>query len=228
MQRWLRQSFFQLLLAMLAVIALGQMLVSHKILPPLAIGSPGLSSFANDVSLGYFSSWIFNILVVVLPAYTKRRRMRAWLASRYSAFKDDLVRVYLGAIRQSYDSDLIEGLRDPAKFSDYFAERFAPDQNRWHAVHNGLYEWGLSQIRFHCRLFLSEYDLSIGLLGDLDSKSLGRYGYVRAMLSKAEIIEPDYDDVKSLLGMLYPIHCPWSFLDGKIHEDAILDNIKSL
>lgn len=227
-QKWLRRSIFQIVLAVIAAVAFWQMAVTRQIIAPSFATSGAISSLGSDVSLGYFASWIFNLLVVVIPLHAKRRRMKNWLAGRYLAFKDDLVCVYLSAINTSYDSDLIESLRNPKVFSDYFSERYSTDQNRWHAVHNALYEQGLSDIRFHCRVFLSEYDLVVGLVGDLDSALMYRYGHVRSMLLKTELAQPEYDSIKSLLNMLYPIHCPWSFLDGKIHQDFIMDGIKSI
>ncbi|MES2157335.1 MAG: hypothetical protein V4512_05995 [Pseudomonadota bacterium] len=227
-QLWLRQSRFQLLLGIAAIMAVGQMVVSRGLYPPLISSSAAISALANDVSLGYFSSWIFNILVVVCPAYAKRRRMKAWLAARYLQFKDSLVVVYLGAIGSSYNPEIIAELRDPETFRDYFSARYSSDQTRWHAVHNKLYEWGVSDIRFHCRLFISEYDLAIGMLGDMEASLMKRYGDAREALSRVEILEAEYDDVKRLLNLLFSIHCPWSFLDGKIHKDPILDNINNI
>ena len=34
-------------------------------------------------------------------------------------------------------------------------------------------------------------------------------------------MQPEYDDIKAALLMLYPVHCPWNVLDGKPADDTI-------
>jgi hypothetical protein len=226
--RWLRRSAFQISLAILAILAWLQMTVQHEFMPPLLIADSRVVGLGNDLALGYFASWIFNVLVVVIPAWTRRRHLRDWLEQRYLDFKDALTKLYLSLLQQSWNWDLILSLRDPNFFSDYFSENISPDQTRWHAVHNALYDHGLQEIRLRCQLFIGDCDLTMGLIGDLDSDFLDLYARLRDILSFASIAEVNYDDIKSLLSRLFPLHCPWSILDGEIKPDIVLTSIRGL
>jgi len=123
---------------------------------------------------------------------------------------------------------LIERLRDAQCFSDYFHERYSKDQTRWHAVHNGLYEYGIPEIRAHCQAFVSDCDLAVGLVGELTSEAARVLSQVRFIVLRSNVAEPEYDDIKALLMLLYPLHCPWSFLDGEIHKDRLLRDIERI
>ena len=167
----------------------------------------------------FLSAWVFYILVVVLLENQKRRRVRRWLLSRYGEFKADLVRHYLSLLGQSYDRELVEKLENPRTFAAFFQEPFSSDQTRWHAVHNALYEWELPEIRQYCQSFVSDCDLAIGLSGELTDEAASVLRSVNLVSMRANLAEPDYDQIKSLLVVLFSLHCPWPILDGRVHDD---------
>lgn len=221
-------SLLQVGLAGLALIAGYQIAVSAGIAPAFAIVSDRGENIGADLALAYISAWIFNLLVVVAPDVRRRRRVRAWLQNRYNSLKDNLVRHYLALINYSHEPALIIELRDPNAFSAFFSGKYCQGQSRWHAVHNALYEWGIPEIRFYCQSFVSECDMAVGLAGELTADSERLLSRINLVLMRAILAEPDYDEIKALLLMLFSLHCPWSFLDGEVHEDVFVKDIEKL
>lgn len=215
-------------LAGLALVAGYQIAISSGIAPAFASASDRGENIATELALAYISAWIFNLLVVVAPDMRRRRRVREWLQNRYNSLKDNLVQHYLALIGYSHEPALIMELRDPNAFSAFFSANYREGQSRWHAVHNALYEWGIREIRFYCQAFVSECDLAVGLAGELTADSERLLRRVNLVLMRAILAEPDYDQIKALLLMLFPLHCPWSFLDGEVHDDAFIKDIKNL
>ena len=163
--------------------------------------------------MGYLVSYVFFLLVVAVPEHARRLRTKRWLELSYRSFKLSCIEIYLSAIGDSWDSELPEPLLDPVRFGDYFSARFSKDQNRWHAVHNGLYEYGLPQLITECEIFSREIQFTLIKL-NLEDERVSQY-LVRLSrnLVRLKTSEPGYDDIKRLLNFLYPMHSHWSWLD---------------
>ena len=71
-----------------------------------------------------------------------------------------------------------------------------------------LYERGLPEIRQYCQSFVSDCDLAVGLSGELTDEATSILRNIDLVLMRANLAEPDYDQIKSLLGVLFPLHCP--------------------
>jgi hypothetical protein len=98
-------------------------------------------------------------------------------------------------------------------FRDYFSGRFSVDQNRWHAVHNGLYKYGLPQLVTECEIFAREIQFTLIKL-NLDDERAARFlARLSGNLVRLKTSAPEYDDIKRLLNFLYPLHSHWSWLD---------------
>lgn len=189
---------------------------------------PTVRPLAYDLSAGYLISYIFFLLVVAIPDVSTRRRTARLLAAHYRAFKLACIEIYLSAIGDSWDAELPEQLLDPTAFAEYFSGRYSTTQARWHAVHNGLYEYGVPQLVLECELFAREIEYTLIKLNVEDTDVAAFLKRLSRSLTRLRTSAPTYDDVKRLLNFLYPLHSHWSVLDGYVGRDPVAEMIERL
>src|SRR6185312_6082130 len=140
--RELTQRWLLIALTILAIASVWNVIISLRLVPRIGFIDQ-VRGVIYDLSIGFLISYVFFLLVVALPERLTRRRTARLLKHQFRTFKLACIEIYLGAIGDVYDSDLPEKLLDAAVFRDYFSEQYSSNQNRWHAVHNGLYEYGV-------------------------------------------------------------------------------------
>jgi hypothetical protein len=223
----LTQSWLLIALTILAIASVWDIVVCVGLVPGVAFVDQA-GPVVYDLSIGFLISYVFFLLVVVLPERLARRRTARLLEHQFRAFKLACIEIYLGVIGDSYDSHLPEKLLDAAEFRKYFSERYSSDQNRWHAVHNGLYEYGVPQVLLECELLSREIEFILIKLNIEDEEVSSFLKRLSRSLIRLRTSEPTYDDIKRLLNFLYPIHSHWSWLDGYVGRDPVGEMIAQL
>ena len=84
-----------------------------------------------DFAVGSLISLIFYLLVVRLPEYERRRRLKRSLERHYRDFREECIEIILMAADGTYSAELPETLIEQGKFREYFKEKVTPDQDRW-------------------------------------------------------------------------------------------------
>ncbi len=220
MRRVIKSSWLPTFLGLFALLAAALATISLTDIGLAPVVQP-YRPLLYDLSVGYLVSYIFYLLVVVIPDQLRRRRTRRWLRYHYDMFKLSCIEIYLSAIGEPWDSELPSTLLAPEIFSDYFSARFSPDQMRWHAVHNGLYEYGLPQLVVECELLAREIEFSLIKL-DLQDDDIALFlKRFSRTLTRLKTSSPSYDDIKRLLSVLYPLHSHWSWIDGDRGRDPV-------
>ena len=214
------KSWLPLLLGVLGFIATLVAAVSAGLVPYVAFKAP-LREPAYDLAIGYLVSLIFYVLVVAIPDRMRRRRTARWLKLHHQNFKRGCIGIYLSTIGDSWDSELPESLLEPKAFRQYFLARHTPNQSRWHAVHNGLYEYGLPQLITECELFAHELEYTLLKLDISDDDIVLFIKRLSRSLRRLKTASPTYDDIKQLLNVLYPLHANWDWGAGYLDEDPI-------
>ena len=214
-------------LALLAALSLWTALVAADLVPIAGITEKA-RPLAYDLSVGFVVSYIFFVLVVVIPERRASRRVARLLSGHFRTFKLICIEIYLSAIGDSWDSELPEQLLKPEAFRDYFSARHSESQNRWHAVHNGLYEYGVPELILECELLAREIEYTLVKLDIEDEEVASFLNHLSRSLLRLRNSEPSYDDVKRLLNFLYPIHSHWSWLDGYVGRDPVGEMIARL
>lgn len=184
--------------------------------------------FLYDLSVGYLISYVFFILVVAVPDAVRRRKTARWLSVHYRAFKLACIEIYLSAIGDSWDSELPEQLLEANAFREYFSARYSPSQTRWHAVHNGLYDYGIPQLIVECELFAREIEFTLMKVEIADDDIVLFLKRLSRQLIRLKNSDAEYDDIKRLLNFLYPVHSHWSWIEGYVGRDAVADMIDRL
>ena len=202
-------------------------MIAADLVPNLGFVSQ-VRPLAYDLSVGYLISYIFFVLVVVIPERRASRRIARLLSIHFRAFKLACIEIYLSAIGDSWDSELPEQLLQPEAFRDFFSARFSESQNRWHAVHNGLYDYGVPELVLECELLAREIEYTLVKLNIEDEVVASFLKRLSRSLLRLKNSEPNYDDVKRLLNFLYPIHSHWSWLDGYVGRDPVGEMIARL
>lgn len=169
----MRVRWLPIFLALLAVSSLWTALVAADLIPIVGFASK-IRPLIYDLSIGYLVSYIFFFLVVVIPNRRGSRRMARFLSNHFRTFKLACIEIYLTAIGDAWDSELPEQLLQPEAFKDYFSARFSASQNRWHAVHNGLYDYGVPELLLECELLAREIEYTLVKL-DIEDEDVASF-----------------------------------------------------
>jgi hypothetical protein len=148
---------------------------------------------------------------------------------RLASYRPIFVRSNWPASKSIWPQSAIpEQLLEPAVFRDYFSASYSESQNRWHAVHNGLYEYGVPELVLECELFAREIEYTL-IKPNIEDEGVASFlKRLSRSLLRLRNTEPTYDDVKRLLNFLYPIHSHWSWLEGYVGRDPIGEMIARL
>jgi len=73
----------------------------------------------------------FYVLVVRLPEYQQRQRLKRSLEMHYRAFRLNCIEIMLAVAAGRFAGGQAEALLDPEEFKKYFKQEIAPGTERW-------------------------------------------------------------------------------------------------
>jgi len=109
-----------------------------------------------DLGIGALVSLAFYLLVVRLPDYQRRQRLKRSLSAHYKAFRKGCIQTMLGVVHGKIDTRTAEALIEPHKFRQYFQEPVGPRKSRWHEFFNNLNETSLRELQTSMEIFREE------------------------------------------------------------------------
>jgi len=181
-----------------------------------------------NISVGFIVGLFIYVLVVWLPEKFKRNRVRRSLAQQYDSFKEECIPIFFSALQQSYDLDLVQRLKDRVFFREYFKEKVAPDQERWHAVLNGLTEDLVKQLVVELEILMTEVHYALTVI-DIDNQDA--FAFLKRLaqiLYRYRNWSTEYNDVKQLSGFMWSVHTGWSVIHGYTDKDIIAEMIEAI
>lgn len=178
-----------------------------------------------DITVGIIVSLFVYVLVVRIPEYQKRRRLKANLRRQYAALKEETIIQLLWACNSPASSDSIKRLQNRQVFKDFFKEDVSDSQTRWHAVLNGLDATKIEDIVHALKIFRAELEYVLNAVEVSDPQVFGFLGGVARVLRGGERWTEDYDHVKALGGFMWSMHTGWDWVNGYTGRDAIADMI---
>lgn len=196
----------------------------QAILSPFSTGN----QIAFDVSVGVIVSLIVYVLVVRLPEQRKRSRLKANLKRQYSNMKEDCIMNFLFASNGSASHDLVEELKDQEAFKRYFKEHVTLDQERWHAVLNGLDESRIQAIVQELSIFRRELEYTLTSLDVDDPEVFAFLRRLTRLLHRGQSWSSGYDEIKPLSQFMWSIHTGWDPIEGYTGKDAIAEMIDAI
>src|SRR5262249_25456155 len=147
------------LLALVAILSVAAVLLSHEdpFVRIAVCNQTGFcSTFAHakawykviyDLGIGALVSLAFYVLVVRLPEYQRRQRLKRSLEMHYRAFRLNCIEIMLAVAAGRFAGGQAEALLDPEEFKKYFKQEIAPGTERWDEFMNNLNEHYLVRLQ---------------------------------------------------------------------------------
>jgi|APLak6261666328_1056055.scaffolds.fasta_scaffold00156_10 hypothetical protein len=195
---------------------------------PILSPFPTGNQIAFDVSVGVLVSLFVYTLVVRIPERAKRRRLKANLHRQYSNLKEECIVNFLFACKSSANLDLVKQLKDQEAFKRYFKEMVTPDQERWHAVLNGMDDQRVAAFVQELSIFRRELEFTLTAI-DIDDPQV--FAFLRDLtraLHRTGDWSSGYDEIKPMSQFLWSMHTGWDWVHGYTGKDAIADMIDAI
>jgi hypothetical protein len=229
----LRRRSLDVLLAIIAVVSVAVVLLLHEdpfvriavcshtgFCPTFAHAKAWYKVF-YDLGIGALVSLAFYYLVVRLPDYQRRQRLKRSLELHYRAFRLNCIEIMLLVTDGELGSVEPEALLDPEKFREYFKQRVTPDKERWHEFFNNLTEFYIGQLQTLMEQFRDEL---IFVLNNTDIPKDEPFEFLKrlsAAISSMKSVTPGYDETKPLDRFLWNVFAGWDWVKGYRKEDII-------
>lgn len=195
---------------------------------PLLSQFPTGNQIIFDITVGIIVSLFIYVLVVRVPESSKRRRVRRNLRLQYDSFKEECIKVFLWALQGTCDPEHIERLKDRNEFRRFFKERVSPDQERWHAVLNGLDEYKIRSLVVELEILMAEVHFTLSTIDVDNPEAFAFLKRLAQVLYRSKTWSPEYDDVKQLFQFMWSVHTGWSIIEGYTERDVIAEMIEAI
>lgn len=193
---------------------------------------PKVPNFLHAASMGIVVSAIFYFMVVWVPAYRQKHRIRRYLQKQYDAFKSACILEFLIASQsQNYPHEAQKELLQQDEFRRYFNTHITHDQTRWHAVMNKLNDNNcgtLKEILNHLEILREEI---LYVLNHIDIHSDEVFTFLKQLshvILCTKDVEPEYEDIKSFGGLLWEIFAGWNVIEGYRRDDIVQSMIEQI
>ena len=181
-----------------------------------------------NLCVGVIAGIIMFFLVVRLPEKWKRDRLRKNLERAYASFKDQSISLFLGCIQTSYGIDQLEDLKDQKRFRSFFKEPSTNGQDRWDGVANALDDWKIKTLVVELEILMSEFQYTMSAIDVADENAFAFFKRISQVIYRSRNWSAEYDDVKSILGMMWSLHTGWDFVKGYTGKDIVADMIAKI
>ncbi len=189
---------------------------------------PNGNQITFDVTVGIIVSLFVYVLVVRLPDKQKRRRLKAHLLRRYDDLKGQCITHFLWSCNQPAESALIDRLKNQEEFREFFTQSVSADQDRWHAVLNGLTDVYVQSLVRELDLFRGELDYVLTSVEVVDEKAFRLLRNLTQVLQRSRYWSDREDQLKPLSQLMWSMFAGWSFVDGYTGRDRVDEMFKAI
>ena len=186
------------------------------------------SKIFYDLAVGALITLLFYLLVVRLPDYYRRQRLKKSLERHYKAFRKDCIQIMLLVADGTYSAGVPETLMDQDKFRDYFKEKVAPDRDRWDEFQNKLDERYLGELLTRMEIFRDELGF---VLNNTDIPKDEPFEFLKrlsAAIYSMKDVTLGYDESKPLAAFLWSVFAGWDWITGYRKEDIVKKMINAI
>jgi hypothetical protein len=181
-----------------------------------------------DLAVGALVTLVFYLLVVRLPDYQRRQRLKRSLERHYKAFREDCIESMLLVADGSCSADVPETLIEQDKFRDYFTEKVAPDRERWDEFLNKLDDYYLRELLTRMEIFRDELTF---VLNNTDIPKDEPFEFMKRLsnaIYSMKDVTLDYDETKSLARFLWSVFAGGDQITGYRKEDIVKKMIDAI
>lgn len=191
------------------------------------ISCTGTAGYLHTISTGFLLSAIFFFLVVYLPDQKRREIVARNFVQQYDQIKLSLIGTFL-ILSDSQQYGNRENLLIREEFKRYFKGANEKGEDRWSAIANGLQgnEYYLREVVFELRMLNDEIRFFRNTLPIQESEVFEFLNRLSQAISKVELTQPDYDEVKNFCRFLWQLFTGYNFIDGYSKSSYIDDMIR--
>ena len=239
LSRFLRQHKFDALLLLMCVIAVYLMTVASSDplaswiaetrLAPVFLQFKTGNEIVFNLAAGVVSAVVMFYLLVRVPAYEQKVRIRAHLLETYLQYKQEVIYIFLGVLHGIIDPELADKLMKAPDFKDFFkAPSGVEGQDRTHYIMNNIEEHHLKQIKMESEILHSELQYALTRIDVQDSELHAFTRRITKSLLRTKNWDLSYDGVEEVLGFYWQLFAGWSFVSGYQGSDPLEDRIRRL
>jgi hypothetical protein len=181
-----------------------------------------------DLAAGTLVSLLLYVLVVRIPDYQRRQRIKRSLTKQYENFREECITIMLmvsdGTFKWGFHRELI----DQVKFKEYFKQPVGNGQDRWDAFMNKLDEYHLEELISKIELLRDEVTFVLNNVDIADEQPFEFLKRLSRALFSVRNTTLGYDETKSFAGFLWTVFAGWDPVSGYRERDIIEDMIAAI
>jgi hypothetical protein len=124
--------------------------------------------------------------------------------------------------------DQVEELLDQVRFREFFKEPFKTGQDKWDGVANNLDDYKIKTLVVEFEILMNEIQYTLGAVDIIDEKTFAFFKRISQVMYRSKNWTAGYDDVKTILGLMWSLHTGWSWVDGYTGKDVVADMIADI
>lgn len=193
-----------------------------------SLGTRAWYKILYDLSVGSLTTLVFYYLVVRLPEYERRQRLKRSFAAHYQRFRKDCVGIMLAVAHSPYTHEDRERLVDQKAFREYFNQKSSPSTDRWHDFLNNLDEYYLQRLLINLEILREEITFVLNNTDLADDKVFEFLKRLSNAIVAIRTTELGYDETKPLERLLYEMFAGFDFVHGCRDNDLVQDMIDAI
>jgi hypothetical protein len=195
---------------------------------PVIANAKAWNKIFYDLAAGALISLIFYGLVVRLPDYQKRRRIKRSLAHHYKNFREDCIAIMLMVSDGTFEWGFHEALIEQDKFREYFQEKVSPSEDRWDAFQNKLNEHYLQELIMKTEILRDEISFVLNNIEIPNDRPFEFLKRLSAAILSMRNTTLGYDETKQFSNFLWSVFAGWDVISGYRDRDIIGEMIKAI
>jgi hypothetical protein len=200
---------------------------SHLRICPAIANAKAWNKIVYDLAVGALVSVLLYFLVVRVPEYQKRQRIKRSLTKQYRNFREDCIAIMLMVSDGTFVWGFHEELIDQAKFRKYFEEKVSPSQDRWDAFQNKLDQYNLEGLITKIEILRDEITFALNNV-EISEEPFVFLKRLSNTLFSMRYTTLGYDETKRLAGFLWSVFAGWDNVYGYLGRDNISDTIAAI
>jgi hypothetical protein len=200
---------------------------NFKICPVIA-DAKAWNKIFYDLAVGALVSLFFYFLLVRVPEFQKRRRIKMSLRTQYHNFREDCIAIMLMVADGTFAWDFHRQLSEQAKFKEYFKQPIGQGQDRWDAFLNKLDNYNLHALLLNLEILRNEIGFALNNIDIHDEQSFVFLKRFSNALFSMRDTTLGYDEIKPLAGFLWGSFSGWDPVSGYSERDHFSDAITAI